>query len=455
MVKKRKTKADVMRAIARGGASAARAAGEFADRHHGSLSKTGEVAVKTTGVVTEATGAAIESMAGTADRWAGGYAAKSDSLAGKALGRTVQGTAKAIRLGGWLVENLGSKVRKYSKDAGDAASGAVAGALKTGANAIDGIAISAADIQRMRSALIAWGSIEQAEATALRRSIDEAVAKRRRENLLELLTVGGVTLAEAIRAPSSVPDEVLAAYSLAYPDLAQRFTFQEAVERLDASQLVGFASGVKGKLFELELVDHLNSDVLGDGYHASMAESATQEGWDIQVTGPDGATVDWIQAKATDSVDYVRQAIERYPDIDVTTTSEVYAELMARGMAEGVHNSGIAEAALDAAVQGGIEAAHGHISGLDLLPGGIGLAAIGLTVFFDRTVPDAIKARKAGKQIGQAMIPMALGKAALVVSQLWWVGLVAGAGSSWLAGKGRVKRAQFDSLRDVMRTLEL
>jgi len=455
MPRKRKTKADVLRAIGRGTAGVTRGAGDLAERHKKVLSASGEAVVKGAGLVTRTAGGAIEGLGEVTDRWSGDQAAKATTVKGKVLGRTLQGTAKSVRLVGWMVGKIGGMVSRSSKTAGDMATGATIGALRTGADAIDSVSISAEELEAMQEALRDWGANAQAEGVLFRQRIDGAVAQRRRENLLELMTVGGVSLAEAVRAPSTVPAEVLEAYVLAYPNLARQFSFQEVVERLHDDQIVGFAAGVKGKLFEIEFVDHLNESVLEEGYTASLAESATQQGWDIKVTGPDGATVEWIQAKATDSASYVLAAMQRHPEIDITTTSEVYAELVARGMAEGVRNSGIAEAALDSAIQKGVDAATGQISGLDILPGGIGLAAIGMSVFFDRTVPDAIKAMKAGKQMGQAFVPMLLGKIALVSSQAWWVGLIAGAGSSWLAGRGRVKRARFESLRSVMSSLEL
>ena len=111
-----------------------------------------------------------------------------------------------------------------------------------------------------------------------------------------------------------------------------------------------------------------------------MAPSATQPGWDIQITDADGQVSDLLQAKATESAAYVKEALERYPDIDVTTTTEVHAQLTALSLAENVHGSGISEAALQAKVEA---AANGGsvFDVSDLVPSSIGLAVIAMSVF--------------------------------------------------------------------------
>ena len=45
---------------------------------------------------------------------------------------------------------------------------------------------------------------------------------------------------------------------------------------------------------------HKNPDrSLPDGYNAVLADSLNQPGWDMQIVGPDGATADYLQLKAT------------------------------------------------------------------------------------------------------------------------------------------------------------
>lgn len=95
------------------------------------------------------------------------------------------------------------------------------------------------------------------------------------------------------------------------------------------AELMGIVNSAKGKYFEYLVVDQLNAgatvgDVtLPDGYHAQLADSMTQPGWDIRIVDADGQTVDLLQLKATDNIGYLHATLERYPDIAILTTAEV------------------------------------------------------------------------------------------------------------------------------------
>lgn len=96
--------------------------------------------------------------------------------------------------------------------------------------------------------------------------------------MLDLLVVGGVTLGEIVRDPSKVPADVERAFELAYPGLASHGEmFSDVVQRLPADDIVGLVNGVKGKLFEIELVDHMNAGNLPDGLHAELAGSPSPD----------------------------------------------------------------------------------------------------------------------------------------------------------------------------------
>ena len=267
--------------------------------------------------------------------------------------------------------------------------------------------------------------------------------------MLDLLVVGGVTLAQALRDPTSVPAEIEKAFSLAYPGLAQSESFSDAVGRMSGNELVGLTSGVKGKLFELELVDHLNHGGLPDGFHAEIAQSATQPGWDIQVTDAQGHVDELLQAKATESASYVKEALERYPDIDVTTTTEVHAQLLAMGLAQNVHNSGISEAVLQAKVDAAAHAGSAFDAS-DLVPSSLGLAVIALSAFMNKEMNQREKGAAFGTRSAKAGASSAVGKLAMVATQTWWLGLIAGVGSSWLASRGHGKREQYEALKAAL-----
>ena len=67
----------------------------------------------------------------------------------------------------------------------------------------------------------------------------QAQKRRRKDELLDLLVVGGVTLAQALRSPASLPADVEQAFVMAYPGLAEHETFADAASRMSSDELVG------------------------------------------------------------------------------------------------------------------------------------------------------------------------------------------------------------------------
>ena len=131
----------------------------------------------------------------------------------------------------------------------------------------------------------------------------------------------GLTLADMLA--SGVPADVAKAYELAFSEKSGTMSFTEAWQSYDThEERLGFISLMKGKLFEVKYVDHLN-DTLETGYSAQLAQSPTQAGWDIEILGPNQEVINQIQLKATTSAAYVRDAIEQYPYIDVVTLEDL------------------------------------------------------------------------------------------------------------------------------------
>lgn len=118
--------------------------------------------------------------------------------------------------------------------------------------------------------------------------------------------------------------QLLEAFRLQYPNVDVESLRGRAPEEIE-----GFVNGVKGKYFEVLARDRLNAGErvgeieLEPGQTADLAESPTQEGWDLVIRNPDGMIHEDLQLKATDSMYYVKKALERYPDIRVATTSEI------------------------------------------------------------------------------------------------------------------------------------
>jgi hypothetical protein len=86
------------------------------------------------------------------------------------------------------------------------------------------------------------------------------------------------------------------------------------------------------------VVDRLNAGeqvgdlVLASGQQALIAESMTQPGWDVRIVNDEGTVVQYLQMKATDSGAYIREALERYPDFQIVSTSEVAGQLDGHAM---------------------------------------------------------------------------------------------------------------------------
>jgi hypothetical protein len=182
--------------------------------------------------------------------------------------------------------------------------------------------------------------------------------KEREQSLMDAAAaaaaVNALFLADRIDM-SQVTPQMEEAFRLAYPNMNLATLADRSPEQVE-----GFLSAWKGKYFEVIVRDDLNAgEWVGDihlnpGQAAVLAESATQPGWDLQILDADGSVAHDIQLKATQSLGYVKEALERYPDIDVLTTDEV---LDAGGDAvQGIFSSGFSDSALEDTIHAPMEA---------------------------------------------------------------------------------------------------
>ena len=153
------------------------------------------------------------------------------------------------------------------------------------------------------------------------------------EDYVDTAVIGGIQLWEIVKgkvAEHQIPADVLKAFHQQYPHL-DSFTHTVQDHAGDPQALAGIVNGVKGKLFEDQYSDWLNHGHLPDGFHAELAQSPNNPAWDILIKDSHGHAADVLQAKATASIGYVREALAAHPDIDVVTTSEVFHSLSAHG----------------------------------------------------------------------------------------------------------------------------
>lgn len=151
--------------------------------------------------------------------------------------------------------------------------------------------------------------------------------------------LSGLTATQMLH--KGVPKDVQEAFEKQYPDLAAENSFIDTWSSYDDYEArLGFVNGIKGKLFEIKYVEHLNEN-LDAGYTASMSDSPVNEGWDIKITGPNNEIENLLQLKATTTAGYVKDAIKSYPEIDVVTLSDLQGQLSSINSIENVTISNI------------------------------------------------------------------------------------------------------------------
>ncbi|MFK8067158.1 MAG: hypothetical protein AB8D52_02840 [Gammaproteobacteria bacterium] len=267
----------------------------------------------------------------------------------------------------------------------------------------------------------------------------------RNKKFADSVFVGGESLATLLVATSVAP-EIEAAYAAAYPKMAEDSSFLEKLISLDGEEATaGFHSGVKGKLFEQKYVDYLNEN-LPDGYTADLAMLSTQPGWDIQVVGPNEEIVQLLQAKATDSVAYVQEALAKYPSIDVVTTDEVYSHLVMSGVSENIENGEISNIELAEQVEAGASAADIDFS---LAPPVFTLAFIAFTSYREESLTLYEKAKAAGDRSGKTYFAYLVGGGIAALTNTWWLGVLGSISSRYMSDEGLGKAKLVESMKNT------
>jgi hypothetical protein len=258
--------------------------------------------------------------------------------------------------------------------------------------------------------------------------------------VLDTIVIMGESLTQFLTTGIHDP-QIIEAYELAYPNLAAEISLQDKVADLSGEQLVGLINGIKGKLFELQYVDLLNSSLLPEGATASLVVKANQPGWDIQILDANGVELELLQAKATSSVYYVQSALDKYPNIDVVTTEETFQQLMEMGQAEGVISSGISNADL----QGTVEESLNGIDGLGI----VGLPAITLAIvaFTSYNNMGQFDVKDFTHRSCQAYIAYLISIGAMSATGIWLLGPVASIVSMGVMHKYTQRYRDLDSLK--------
>jgi hypothetical protein len=110
------------------------------------------------------------------------------------------------------------------------------------------------------------------------------------------------------------------------------------LENLSQDQLQGVVSNTKGVYHEMLYVDSFSGS--GSETEVALHPDINNPGSDV-VFSSDGEIFNEVQLKATDSVSYVNEHFEKYPDIEVVATDKVASKI------DGVESSGLTNSILE------------------------------------------------------------------------------------------------------------
>jgi hypothetical protein len=171
---------------------------------------------------------------------------------------------------------------------------------------------------------------------------------RKRNRYLDAGLVGLGTAADVwtLQHGFDPSDPVLKeAYDKAFPSSSE-------FDGLSEAQRLGVENAWKGKYFEQLVADRLNAGdhvgplVLEPGQRAVLAAAQNQPGWDLQILDDHGDIIRELQLKATDSLGPIQEALDRYSDTEILSTSEAAFAAHDAGIG-GVYDSGINDRMLE------------------------------------------------------------------------------------------------------------
>jgi hypothetical protein len=186
------------------------------------------------------------------------------------------------------------------------------------------------------------------------------------DQALDAAVIGGYGLHDILAGKvrdSQIAPVVIKAFHLQYPHVGSFVEFVR--DHKGDSALLGIINGIKGKAFELDYLDYLNHGHLPAGAVAELANSPTQEGWDIAIRDAHGQIIEHLQLKATDSLSYIEDALARHPEIDVVTTHEVFQHIDDPGVISHLIDSGISNVQLEDVAA---DAVHDVAPGFEVIP---------------------------------------------------------------------------------------
>ena len=288
----------------------------------------------------------------------------------------------------------------------------------------------------------------------------EHYGRRREREVLELAAIAVDVGIDDLTTLGLEPDEnrlLRVAFERQFPNMSL-----ESLAGSSPEYLNDLANGVKGKYFELLVRDRLNEgDTLGgialrEGERAVLGEAANQRGWDVQIVDRVGEQVEVLQVKASESIGYIKEHLEKYPDIKVVVPEELSsfasdtpAVLSAEGFSDRQMDKA-AESQLQEWGESGLVDAihHGAEYAIDAVP----VVSIGVTMIVEgqrvltgrSTVNEALK--RGGRRVAGASVWTAAGAALTHAGVGEPVSAAAMVGARMYAGRVRKYRSLADTL---------
>ena len=162
----------------------------------------------------------------------------------------------------------------------------------------------------------------------------EGYSRRQEREVLELAAIASDVSIDDITTLHLEPEAnpiFREAFRLQYPNVSL-----DSLRGATEERLQGLANGSKGKYFEVLVRNRLKAGEsvggvqLGPGQVVKIAENPNQPDWDLRIEDSSGEIVENLQLKATDSMSYVKKALDKYPNTRVIVPTELDAEAALR-----------------------------------------------------------------------------------------------------------------------------
>ena len=171
--------------------------------------------------------------------------------------------------------------------------------------------------------------------------LNEDYQRRYHREILDLAAIAaeGVQNAWDLGLEPDLDPQVWEAFQLQYPNKTIDFLRDSiATSANPEGTIQGWERGIRGKYFEVLVRDELRAgesvgDInLGPGEDAILAESSTEKGWDINIIDEDGNSIRKVSLKAVKDFGDVEDALDKYPEYEVVTTTDHESEAISNEM---------------------------------------------------------------------------------------------------------------------------